>query len=81
VTRPPEEPEPTDEMRQAPPGPAERPLVDLPTEQVGMPAVQPVPTTPLAPVVNARHRRTAILVTALVLLVLAVMAAAVLIWR
>jgi hypothetical protein len=80
MTRPPEDPEPTDELRLSVPGPAEPPLVDLPTEQVGMPAVQPEPTTPLAPVPNARHRRTAILVTALVLLVLAVMAVAVLVW-
>ncbi|NYJ07168.1 hypothetical protein [Petropleomorpha daqingensis] len=80
MTRPPDEPEPTDEMRVPAPGPAEPPLVDLPTEQVGMPAVQAEPTTPLAPVPVARHRRTAVLVTALVLLVLAVMAVAVLVW-
>jgi hypothetical protein len=80
MTRPPEDPEPTHELPVPAPGPAEPPLVDLPTEKVGMPAVQPDPTTPLAPVANARHRRTAVLVTALVLLVLAVMAVAVLVW-
>jgi len=80
MTRPPEDPEPTHELPVPAPGPAEPPLVDLPTEKVGMPAVQPDPTTPLVPALSGRNRRTAILVTALVLLVLAVMAVAVLVW-
>jgi hypothetical protein len=80
VTRPPDDPEPTHELPVPAPGPAEPPLVDLPTEKVGMPAVQPDPTTPLAPAPSGGHRRTAVLVTALVLLVLAVMVVAVLVW-
>ena len=79
MTRPPDDPEPTDELRLPVPGPAEPPLVDLPTEQVGMPAVQPDPTKPVV-VPPGAHRRTAVLVTALVLLVLAVMVVAVLVW-
>jgi len=80
VTRPPEDPEPTSELRLPPPGPTDPPLVDLPTERVGMPAAQPDPTAPLAAAPDRRNRRTAVLVTALVVLVLAVMAVAVLVW-
>jgi hypothetical protein len=80
VTRPPDDPEPTDELRLPVPGPADRPLVDQPTERVGMPAVQPDPTRPVGAVDPGRHRRTAYLVTALVLLVLAVGVVAVLVW-
>jgi hypothetical protein len=80
VTRPPEDPEPTRELRPPVPGPADPPMVDQPTEQVAMPAVQPDPTTPLGPVRAGRPHRTAVVVTALVLLVLAVGVVAVLVW-
>ena len=80
MTRPPEDPEPTSELRLPVPGPAEQPMVDLPTEKVGMPAVQPEPTAPVEAVQDGRNRRTALLVAALAVLVLAVMAVAFLVW-
>jgi hypothetical protein len=80
VTRPPEDPEPTRELQPPVPGPADPPLADQPTEQVPMPAVQPVPTRPVRAVGAGRPNRTAVLVTALVLLVLGVGVVAVLVW-
>jgi hypothetical protein len=55
-------------------------MVDQPTEQVAMPAAPPDPTTPLGPVHAGGRSRTAVVVTALVLLVLAVGVVAVLVW-
>ena len=77
---PPEDPEPTDELPAPVPGPAERPLVDQPTEQVGMPAVHPEPTKPLGQAVPGRRSRTPYVVTALVVLILAVKVDAVIVW-
>jgi hypothetical protein len=80
VTRPPDDPEPTRELRPPVPGPADPPMVDQATEQVAMPSVQPEPTRPLGPVHAPRRSRTPFVVTALVLLILAVGVVAVLVW-